>query len=219
MTSEAPVASYTDLLQGTYDCVHRIVLNAYDPLCYSAGGFRTWWRRWHGGADDNLDNAHLMRLAGRFSRRVRAFAKAEGIPVMDCGKGERKHELAEAYLREHSDARGLFLILVARAVAPVWEVERALGGTLRNLAKKRAYVNHYSFHIIDREWGHFTIKMSGHPPFGAQVMLNGHEYVASQGMKGGSSSSRRTTASPRSNRPRSWQRSQTPCPNLGRQAA
>jgi hypothetical protein len=25
-----------------------------------------------------------------------------------------------------------------------------------------------------------TIKMSGHPPFGAQVILNGHEYVATQ---------------------------------------
>jgi len=25
-----------------------------------------------------------------------------------------------------------------------------------------------------------TIKMSGHPPFGAQIMLNGHELVARQ---------------------------------------
>jgi hypothetical protein len=29
------------------------------------------------------------------------------------------------------------------------------------------------------------IKMSGHPPFGAQVMLNGHEYVACQAQKAG----------------------------------
>jgi hypothetical protein len=38
-------------------------------------------------------------------------------------------------------------------------------------------VNHYSFHILDPDWGQVTIKMSGHPPFGAQVILNGHEYV------------------------------------------
>ncbi|MGC1210384.1 MAG: hypothetical protein WA890_03825, partial [Micromonospora sp.] len=31
---------------------------------------------------------------------------------------------------------------------------------------------------MDPVWGHVTIKMSGHPPFGAQVILNGHEYVA-----------------------------------------
>src|SRR4051812_44527436 len=30
-----------------------------------------------------------------------------------------------------------------------------------------------------------TIKMSGHPPFGAQVILNGHEYVATQARAGG----------------------------------
>jgi len=30
---------YRDLLQGSYDCVDRIVLNAYNTLCYSAGGF------------------------------------------------------------------------------------------------------------------------------------------------------------------------------------
>jgi hypothetical protein len=45
------------------------------------------------------------------------------------------------------------------------------------------YVNHYHFHILDPEWGHLTIKMSGHPPFEAQVMLNGHEYVACQARK------------------------------------
>jgi hypothetical protein len=42
------------------------------------------------------------------------------------------------------------------------------------------YVNHYHFHLIDPEWGHLTIKMSGHPPFGVQIMLNGHEWVERQ---------------------------------------
>jgi hypothetical protein len=168
---------YGDLLYGSYDCVDRIVLNAYHTLCYQPGGFRTWWRRLH-GHDEQLDNAHLMRMAGRFARRVRASAAAHGIPVIDCKRGERKHQIAEEYLATHVVERGVFLILVARAIAPVWEVTRSTGGVLCNLAKKRAFVNHYSFHILDPEWGHMTIKMSGHPPFGAQVILNGHEYVA-----------------------------------------
>jgi hypothetical protein len=37
--------------------------------------------------------------------------------------------------------------------------------------------------ILDPDWGHITIKMAGHPPFGAQVILNGHEYVACQAGK------------------------------------
>jgi len=55
---------------------------------------------------------------------------------------------------------------------------RSSSGVLQNLEAKRAFVNHYSFHILDPDWGHITIKMAGHPPFGAQIMLNGHEYVA-----------------------------------------
>lgn len=60
----------------------------------------------------------------------------------------------------------------------MWKVKRSTGGVIVNLEKKSEYVNHYSFHILDPTWGHVTIKMSGHPPFGAQVILNGHEYVA-----------------------------------------
>ena len=166
---------YRHLLSGSYDCVDRIVLNAYFSLGHSPGGFRVWWRRWHGDSEDELDNAHLIRLAGRFSRRLRASAKAQGIPVIDCKRGERKHRVAEEYLATHDVGTGVFLVLVARAPATVWEVGRTGRGC--KLTKKLSYVNHYSFHIWDPTWGHVTIKMSGHPPFGAQVILNGHEYV------------------------------------------
>src|SRR6266704_1637854 len=171
---------YGDLLAGSYDCVDRIVLNAYYPLGHSPGGLRVWWRRWHEDSDDDLDNARLMRLAGRFARRVRAWAGANGVPVIDCGRGERKHRIVEQYLATHTVVGpSVFLILVAKAPATVWEVRR--GGpddVIVNIVKKSAYVNHYSFHIMDPVWGHVTINMSGHPPFAAQVILNGHEYVA-----------------------------------------
>jgi hypothetical protein len=42
---------YQDLLTGWYDCVDRIVLNAYYPMGNTAGGFRTWWRRLIGGSE------------------------------------------------------------------------------------------------------------------------------------------------------------------------
>jgi hypothetical protein len=164
---------YRDLLTGSYDCVDRIVLNAYYPLGHSPGGFRTWWRRWHGDSDAELDDAHLMRLPGRFARRVRAWAGANGVPVIDCKAGQRKHQIAEEYLASHSVGPGVFLILVARARATVWKVRRSAGGVIMSLEKKTGYVNHYSFHIMDPAWGHLVVKMSGHPPFGAQVILNG----------------------------------------------
>jgi hypothetical protein len=177
---------YADCLAGSYDCVDRMVLNAYFQLGQSPGGFRTWWRGLN-GSDADLDNAHLMRMAGRVSRRLRAHAKAHQIPLIDCQPGERKHELAEQHLPPDPNFVGVFLILVNRAPAPVWEVQRSKRDKIVKLAKKHPlpYVNHYSFHILDPEWGHLTIKMSGHPPFGAQIILNGHEYVGRQAQKEG----------------------------------
>src|SRR5437667_5763114 len=155
----------------------RIFRQGHNP-----GGFRVWWEKLTGSVEA-LDNAaHLMRLSGRFSRRVRAYAKASGIPLIDCRPGQRKHDIAEEHLEKTTITHGVFLILVNRAQAPVWEVTRK-----QHLERKNPmpYVNHYSFHILDPDWGHVTIKISGHPPFPAQVILNGHEYVACQARKAG----------------------------------
>src|SRR6266540_4193271 len=177
--SDEFTARYADLLTGSYDCVDRIVLNAYYPLGHNPGGFRVWWRRWHDDGDETLDNAHLMRLAGRFARRVKAWGSAHDVPVVFCKAGERKHRIAEDYLAEHTVGVGVFLVLVARAPATVWKVNRSpSSGLISNLEKTRQLVNHYSFHVMDPTWGHLTIKMSGHPPFGAQIILNGHEHLA-----------------------------------------
>jgi hypothetical protein len=177
---------YGDLLEGSYDCVDRVVLNAYFGMGQTGGGLRVWWRALY-GSDDNLDDNHLMRLAGRFSRRLRAWAKDQKIPVVYSSPGERKHDMAAEYLATHEVKPGLFMIIVSKAPALVWEAQMTGTGKLGQLKPKDAwpYVNHYSFHILDPDWGHLTIKMSGHPPFGAQVMLNGHEYVACQAQKAG----------------------------------
>jgi hypothetical protein len=128
-----------------------------------------------------------MRMAVRFSRRLRAWAKENRIPVVYSSPGERKHDLACEHLATHETKPGLFLILVSKAPALVWEAQMTGTGKLGQLVIKKPwpYVNHYSFHILDPDWGRLTIKMSGHPPFGAQVMLNGHEYVACQARKAG----------------------------------
>ncbi len=167
---------HEELLDGRYDCVDRIVLNGYFSLGQQGGGFRTWWRQLT-GSDETLDQAHLQRMAGRFSRHVHGWARSHGVPLIHCAAGVRKHELAEQHLPQEPDYCGLFLILVAKAPGLVWEVKRSERG-VPHLERRTPwpYVNHYHFHLIDPEWGHLTIKMSGHPPFGIQVMLNGHEW-------------------------------------------
>src|SRR5664280_2682341 len=122
-------ARYGDLLTGSYDCVDRIVLNAYYPMGHAPGGFRVWWRQLHNGSDEQLDDNHLMRMAGRFARRVKAWGAANEVPVIYCKTGERKHRIAEEYLATHDTVRpGVFLVLVAKAPATVWQVHRSPAG-------------------------------------------------------------------------------------------
>jgi hypothetical protein len=177
---------HEELLQGTYECVDRIVVNAYNPFAHSGGGFRFWWRLlW--GSDETLDRAHLERMAGRFKRRLQAYAQKHKIPFVYCEIGERKHEIAEKHLPADPDFTGLFLILVGRAPGPVWELQRNHKGQIINLYRKKnwPYVNHYYFHLMDPDWGHITVRMCGYPPFGAQVIANGHEWVERQARKQG----------------------------------
>jgi hypothetical protein len=170
--------TYEDMLEGTYDCVDRFVLNAHFRMAQSGGGFRVWWRSLTGG-DETLDDTHLMRPAGRFSRRVRAFAKKRNIPLVRCSAGERKPEIAAEYLPSDPGFRGLFCILVGRARGSVLQVQRyGKGGINVRRRKHQPLVNFYYFHIIDPEWGHVIIRFCPHPPFDAQFIFNGHERLA-----------------------------------------
>jgi hypothetical protein len=184
--SDQLTEAYVDLIEGSYDCPDRIVLNAYFRMGHSAAGFRSWWRRLH-GSDEDLDKIHLIRMAGRFSRRLKAYAGKHDIPIIYCKSGERKHRVAEQHLPEDPAFTGLFLVLVSRAMGLVWDVSHTKDGRIRNLSSNYRFINHYFFHLMDPVWGHVTIRMSGHPPFSANIMLNGHEYVSRlaecQGMK------------------------------------
>jgi hypothetical protein len=173
---------YVELVDGSYDCVDRIVLNGYFRFIQSGGGFRTWWRQLF-GHDDNFDNAHLIRFAGRFARRVRCAAEKKGIPVIDKTPDDRIHEMAEQLCPADPKFKGVFCITVHRAPNSVWGVIEYPGGKHLERKDPSPYVNHYAFHIQDPDWGHLTIKVCPHPPFNIQLILNGHEYVARRAAK------------------------------------
>ena len=179
--SDAFSEYYAELLQGTYDCVDRIVLNAFFPVGQTAGGIRTWWRFLHGD-DLSLDDEHLREMAGTFSRRLQAFCAKHGIPLIEAQARDRKHELAQPHLPNDPNFSGLFLVIKGNAPAPIWEVKRNGDGQITEIRHRKSwpYVRHFYFHLIDREWGHVTIRICSYPPFGAQVILNGHERVERQ---------------------------------------
>lgn len=183
--NESP-ALFPGLLAGTYDCVDRLVLRACFTFAQSPGGFRLWWRRWQ-GSEAELDNTHLMRLAGRFARRVRAWANQRGVPLIFSPSRTRNEDISEAHLPTDPAFRGVFLIVVSRGPGSIWEVQQTADGRIRNIQRKapQPWVNHYAFHIWDKEWGHVIIRFCPHPPFNALIVLNGHEWVAAEAVRRG----------------------------------
>jgi len=73
-------------------------------------------------------------------------------------------------------------VIKSNAPAPVWQVKRNGAGKITEIRHRKSwpYVRHFYFHLIDREWGHVTIRICSYPPFGAQVILNGHERIERQ---------------------------------------
>ena len=178
---------YAPLLDDMYDVVDRITINARYNFACSPGGFRLWWFD-RFGTFDNLDDTHLMRLAGRYGRRVQGWARKHEVPVVDCRKGVRKDQLARQYMPDDPNFTGVFAIFTTRRPSPVWRVLR----TPKNPAsfhlerkKPMPWVKHYHFHIMDQTWGHVIVSMSGHPPHPALIILNGHEYTACQARRRG----------------------------------
>jgi len=164
---------YQASLQDQYDCTDRIVINGYIPKLQMPGGFRNWYRDFNGD-DKDLVQSRLIKFAGRYSRRIYAFAEKKGIPVIECKTEQRKHQIARQYLPKDKNSSGLFLILKSRASAFIWEIETSKNGSI-NIKRKQGFVNHYYFHIMDKQWGHVTIRMCSHPPFNCMIILNGHE--------------------------------------------
>ena len=94
---------YAELLEGSYDCVDRVVPNAYFPMGQTGGGLRTWWRQLH-GSDANLNDEQLRDMAGTLSRRLRAYCTKHRVPLIDAEAGQRKHETRQERIPDSSQA-------------------------------------------------------------------------------------------------------------------
>lgn len=149
-------------------------------MLLNPGGFRKWYRAME-GSDEDLSTAKLMLYAGRFSKRVQSFCKRENIPFVYFPVGERKYTEAELLKPKDKSFTGIFAVFVSRAPSLLWEIKKFENGSIDIRRKKKtSLVNHYYFHIMDKEWGHIIIRMCAHPPFSCNIILNGHEWVERQ---------------------------------------
>jgi hypothetical protein len=163
------------------ECIDRMYLNAYVPGLQIPEGAVRFFRAHRGY---NFASSALMDpMTKDFVAAIERFALAEQVPLITFGKGERKDTIAAAMHKQFNREEGVVFIGKGQEKATVFRTERrtdAQGRKYPFIVTSTAYVNHYYFYILDRDFGPIFIKFCSYFPYNAKVCLNGHEWLKQQ---------------------------------------
>ena len=165
------------------ECVDRLYLNGYVPNLQHVGGVVGFFRKHRGALI--ASSALMAPISDGFVREVNAFAKEQGIPLVEFKKGQRKDDIAQEHLRAFTGQEGILFIGKAQEKASVYRTEKRRHPETQKaypwIVKGRtAMVNHYYFYGVDRDFGPFFIKFCSYFPYAVKVCINGHEWLKRQ---------------------------------------
>ena len=167
------------------ECIDRMYLNVYQPRLQHPQGVVSVSACPPGPA------VRVLGAVGADQQGLRAaiyrFADDRDC-VVDFAKGERKDDVAHAYLAELDHRWG-----VVRRPGPgetaVFRTEKrrnpTTGATYPWIVKTTAMVNHFYFYGLDDDFGPFFIKFCSYFPYNAKLCINGNEWAKRQAAKAG----------------------------------
>jgi len=169
------------------ECIDRMYLNLYVPILQSERGVAWFWKEHRGY--DFASSALMAPMSRDFVARMEQFCEETSIDLVRFKKGQRKEDVAKAYLSEFTDEEGVLFIGKAQEKAKVVRTQRRhnekTGASYAWLYHSTALVNQYYCYGVDRDFGPFFIKFCSYFPYNGKVCLNGHEYVKRQLKKRG----------------------------------
>jgi hypothetical protein len=115
---------------------------------------------------------------------IEGFAEQQGLDVVTFRKGQRKDDVAGAYLKAFQGDEGVLFIGKAQEKTPVFRTERRrnakTGASYPWLVRSTAMVNHFYVYALDRDFGPFFLKFCTYFPYNAKLCINGHEWLKRQ---------------------------------------
>ncbi len=163
------------------EAIDRMYLNAYVPSLQTGGGF-VWFVKTQLGA--RVPSTMMVApMSERFVTAMERFAETEGVDLVTFEKGQRKDDVAQAYLAKFQGDEGVLFIGKAQEKASVFRTEKrrdAHGKTYPWIIRSTAMPNHYYVYILDRDFGPLFIKFCSYFPYPAKLCLNGHEWLKRQ---------------------------------------
>jgi hypothetical protein len=167
------------------ECIDRMYLNLYVPkLQYETGvvGFF----KGHRGA--TFASSVLMDpMTKDFVKAVERFVEDNDVDLVPFEKGQRKDDVALAYLAAFEGEEGVLFVGKAQEKTTAYRTEKRrnpeTGKPYPWIVRATLLVNHYYFYCVDRDFGPFFIKFCSYFPYNGKLCLNGNEWAKRQAAK------------------------------------
>jgi hypothetical protein len=163
------------------EAIDRLYLNAYVPSLQTGGGF-VWFVKTRLGATVPSTTV-VAPMSQQFVDAIDRFVDTEGLDLVTFEKGQRKDDVAQAYLARFEKEEGVLFVGKAQEKASVFRTEKrrdSQGKTYPWIIRSTAMPNHYYFYVLDRDFGPLFIKFCSYFPYPAKLCLNGHEWLKRQ---------------------------------------
>jgi hypothetical protein len=171
----------TDHVTFELEAIDRLYLNAYVPSLQTGAGFVYFVKTQLGVRVPST--AMIAPMSQQFVAALERFAATQRLDLVTFAKGQRKDDVAQAYLAAFAGAEGVLFIGKAQEKASVFRTEKrtdAQGVKYPWIIRSTAMVNHYYVYILDRDFGPLFIKFCSYFPYPAKLCLNGHEWLKRQ---------------------------------------
>ena len=162
------------------EAIDRMYLNAYVPSLQTGGGFVYFVKSQLGARVPST--MMVAPMSEQFVKAIERFVDTAGIDLVTFEKGQRKDDVAKAYLAKFDGDEGVLFVGKAQEKASVFRTEkrRDARGVYPWIIRSTAMVNHYYVYLLDRDFGPLFIKFCSYFPYPAKLCLNGHEWLKRQ---------------------------------------
>ena len=171
------VERYAANLHGVLSCLDRIIIVGPLPGACYAQGMTSFLYRQHIRIFDSPKFAEPLR--DRIRERSHPVCIEAGIEIEHVRKSHlRKEERVAHVLATRGDAPGLVQVISAMEACPTyvpWHDKRT-GKTYVKATQGKCL--HYSFYVIDDEWGRCYLRVPTGAPFSLQFYGKGHSALA-----------------------------------------
>jgi hypothetical protein len=169
------------------ECIDRMFLNLYQPRLQHELGVVGFFKLHRGFPF--VSSALMDPISKDFVAGIHRFVADHGVDLVEFRPGQRKDDVAQAYLAGHDGSEGVLFVGRAQEKTTVFRTEKrrnpVTGATYPWLVRRSAIVNHFYVYAVDDDFGPFFIKFCTYFPYNAKVCLNGNEWAKRQAAKAG----------------------------------